>query len=478
MDQSKSYSIFTMSSNTTILSGKKVIVIGGSSGIGRSVAAATLSHGASVVIASSSQDKVNIALGRLKQGVPPQSNVTVTGQVINLKDFDVLKAFLTKEGPFDHLACPFASGPANVNFPEQDIDLASSQSFFEPVPGWGLVSGLAGAIESSTRGLAIDLKPIRCPGLVDTELFASMPEDIRKDMFGRQEKTTPVGHIGKPEELAEAYLFAMKCTYLTGQVLVVDGGATLGLWGVALDRDKRQAPKDSLILIPRTLTISHWSPVGIQQDKQLAPSVSMQSTTSAAACSLCSHPIYIPTPDVEFDSQSISSDIEEIDSIRLPNCGHTFRWTCWASYEIQSPTNRPLCPSPNCGAATLTYPLQSGSSSNAGKLLVTLYNEGGISEGFDLGQALDDERYYDSHPDAKLARAFRSMVSEGDLDAAQEIMISEEWKEMGLSVDCLDEREEGATGGLTSLVLALGRGDEETARTLISWGAKTEGLMG
>ncbi|ELU38704.1 zf-rbx1 domain-containing protein [Rhizoctonia solani AG-1 IA] len=204
----------------------------------------------------------------------------------------------------------------------------------------------------------------------------------------------------------------------------------------------------------------------------------MQSTTSAAACSLCSHPIYIPTPDVEFDSQSISSDIEEIDSIRLPSCGHTFHWTCWASYEIQSPTNRPLCPSPNCGAATLTYPLQSGSSSNAGKLLVTLYNEGGISEGFDLGQALDDERYYDSHPDAKLARAFRSMVSEGDLDAAQEIMISEEWKEMGLSVDCLDEREEGATGGLTSLVLALGRGDEETARTLISWGAKTEGLMG
>ncbi|QRW26283.1 Enoyl-(Acyl carrier protein) reductase [Rhizoctonia solani] len=244
-----------MSSNTTILSGKKVIVIGGSSGIGRSVAAATLSHGASVVIASSSQDKVNIALGRLKQGVPPQSNVTVTGQVINLKDFDVITG---------------GDRPANVNFPEQDIDLASSQSFFDylnstrywstiiaaqhihknklinpggsitltigtsvyrPIPGWGLVSGLAGAVESSTRGLAIDLKPIRintiCPGLVDTELFASMPEDIRKDMFGRQEKTTPVGHIGKPEELAEAYLFAMKCTYLTGQVLVVDGGASI-----------------------------------------------------------------------------------------------------------------------------------------------------------------------------------------------------------------------------------------------------------
>ncbi|CCO34020.1 hypothetical protein BN14_08112 [Rhizoctonia solani AG-1 IB] len=120
--------------------------------------------------------------------------------------------------------------------------------------------------------------------------------------------------------------------------------------------------------------------------------------------------------------------------------------------------------------------LLSGSSSTTGKLLVTLYNEGGVSEHFDLGQSLDDERYYDTHPQAKLSRAFRSIVLEGDLESAQEIMISEDWAEAGLTVDCLDEREEGGTGGLTSLALALGRGDEETARTLISWGARTEGL--
>ncbi|KAJ1300597.1 hypothetical protein OPQ81_002251 [Rhizoctonia solani] len=203
----------------------------------------------------------------------------------------------------------------------------------------------------------------------------------------------------------------------------------------------------------------------------------MQSTTPAA-CSLCARPIRILTTGTEPDARSNSSDVEEIDTIQIPSCNHTFHWACWANHESQNPSGRATCPSTNCGANTLTYPSQAGSSSNSGKLLVTLYNEGGVLEQFDLGQALDEERYYDSHPGAKLARAFRSMIAEGDLEAAQEIMISEGWVEAGLTVDCLDEREEGGTGGLTPLVLALGRGDEEAAKALISWGARTEGLTG
>lgn len=45
---------------------------------------------------------------------------------------------------------------------------------------------------------------------------------------------------------------------------------------------------------------------------------------------------------------------------------------------------------------------------------MTLYNEGGTTPHFDLGQTLDDEQYYDTHPTAKLARAFRRMVVAGD----------------------------------------------------------------
>ncbi|CAE6486700.1 unnamed protein product [Rhizoctonia solani] len=120
-----------MGNSTDLLKGKRVIVIGGSSGIGRSVAAATLEHGASVVIASSSQDKVNAAIETLKQSIPPQSDISVTGQALDLKDFDALKAFLTKEGPFDHLIITAGNFPKLRNFPEEDLNVADLKEAFE-----------------------------------------------------------------------------------------------------------------------------------------------------------------------------------------------------------------------------------------------------------------------------------------------------------------------------------------------------------
>ncbi|KAJ1305394.1 hypothetical protein OPQ81_000409 [Rhizoctonia solani] len=91
-----------MSKSTELLKVKKVIVIGGSSGHGRLLDAATLAHSASVVISSSSQEKVDIAIDRLKQGVSPISNVTLIGQAVGLKYFKLLKNFFTKEGPFNY----------------------------------------------------------------------------------------------------------------------------------------------------------------------------------------------------------------------------------------------------------------------------------------------------------------------------------------------------------------------------------------
>ncbi len=75
-------------------------------GIGRSVASAALAHGASVVISSSSQERVNAAVERLKQGIQGTSNISVKGQAFNIGDTAALKAFLSQEGPFDHLVSP------------------------------------------------------------------------------------------------------------------------------------------------------------------------------------------------------------------------------------------------------------------------------------------------------------------------------------------------------------------------------------
>jgi NAD(P)-dependent dehydrogenase (short-subunit alcohol dehydrogenase family) len=55
-----------------------------------------------------------------------------------------------------------------------------------------------------------------------------LPEQEKREAFYKSiVDNQPVKHAGTPEECAEAYIFAMKCSYLTGQTITVDGGRTL-----------------------------------------------------------------------------------------------------------------------------------------------------------------------------------------------------------------------------------------------------------
>ncbi|QRV75795.1 Enoyl-(Acyl carrier protein) reductase [Ceratobasidium sp. AG-Ba] len=253
-----------MSNSNTLLKGKKVLVIG----IGRSIAAAALSNGASVVIASSSQAKVDAAIELLKKDIAGSEGVTVSGEVLDMNDFATLKKFLTKEAPFDHFVSTAGDPPrgvganftADVDIREQmkdsmdlrywavlnaaniihknnlirpggSITMTIGSLQKRPIPGVGFALGAAGAVETATRALAVDMKPLRpfcsSPGLVDTEMVRGFPEAVREPMFEAIRQKSLVGHVGTPDEVAEAYIFAMKCQYLTGQVIVVDGGGVL-----------------------------------------------------------------------------------------------------------------------------------------------------------------------------------------------------------------------------------------------------------
>ncbi|KAG8792842.1 hypothetical protein FRC12_004713 [Ceratobasidium sp. 428] len=259
-----------MSSSNTLLNGKKILVIGGSSGIGYGVAAAALDNGALVVIASSAQSKVEAAVERLKKGINGKEDVTVSGESFNIKDFPALTGFLTKHAPFDHLVITAGEAPRafsgagglapDVDIREQIGDSMDSRYWAvlnaanhihhnklirpggslvltigtaqqRPHSGFGFYLGAVGAIETATRSLALDLKPLRvntiAPGLVDTEMLEKVPAEVRKTIFESHIQKLLVGHIGTPAEVAEAYIFAMKCQYLTGQVITVDGGGVL-----------------------------------------------------------------------------------------------------------------------------------------------------------------------------------------------------------------------------------------------------------
>jgi NAD(P)-dependent dehydrogenase (short-subunit alcohol dehydrogenase family) len=114
---------------------------------------------------------------------------------------------------------------------EGSITLTNGVVAHRPRKGAPLSTAMAGAIEHLTQGLAVDLAPRRvnvvCPGLVLTEVWDSMPEAQREERLRQMTAAQPLPRAGAPDEIADAYLYLMRGTFSTGQVLVVDGGRTL-----------------------------------------------------------------------------------------------------------------------------------------------------------------------------------------------------------------------------------------------------------
>ena len=85
------------------------------------------------------------------------------------------------------------------------------------------------AVNGLTRSLARELAPFNirvnavAPGIVNTDMIAALPEDIIKPLI----KTIPLGRIGQPRDIANAFLFLASeyASYITGVVLQVDGAA-------------------------------------------------------------------------------------------------------------------------------------------------------------------------------------------------------------------------------------------------------------
>jgi NAD(P)-dependent dehydrogenase (short-subunit alcohol dehydrogenase family) len=86
-------------------------------------------------------------------------------------------------------------------------------------------------MEALTRALAVELAPIRvnavCPGVVRTELWSDMTESDRDALYRDVAQSLPVGRVGEPEDIGQAYVYLMREGYSTGQMIVVDGGAVL-----------------------------------------------------------------------------------------------------------------------------------------------------------------------------------------------------------------------------------------------------------
>ena len=94
-----------------------------------------------------------------------------------------------------------------------------------------MVAASSGAIEAFARALALELAPVRvntiCAGFVDTPLLDAYYGDGRDEAVKELAARLPVGRIGKPEDIADAFLFLAGNGFVTGTVLHVDGGKLL-----------------------------------------------------------------------------------------------------------------------------------------------------------------------------------------------------------------------------------------------------------
>lgn len=239
------------------LAGKKIIVVGGSSGIGFGVAAAALESGAEAVIVGRSAEKLKASEKRLAGAG------RVRGIAADMaSEADVARLF-DEAGAFDHLVATAGTPPPNYPIGEADMDFVrqfvdgklvgavmlakhavrtlrkgGSMTFTSginkdrpPVPGGSVVSAIAGSFTYFARALALELAPTRVnivsPGWVDTEMWDEIVGEAKTGYFDQMAARLPAGRVATPADIAPAYLYLMQNAFMTGETIHIDGGQRL-----------------------------------------------------------------------------------------------------------------------------------------------------------------------------------------------------------------------------------------------------------
>jgi NAD(P)-dependent dehydrogenase (short-subunit alcohol dehydrogenase family) len=233
------------------LDNKRVLVVGGSSGIGLAIAARALAEGAEVTIASRSAEKLAAARAELGDAVRTAP--------LDTTDDASVEAFFAAAAPFDHVV---VSAAQTKSAPIREFALADAYASLDS-KFWGafrvaraakiadggtltLVSGVLSArprkgsvlqgainaaVEALARGLALEYAPIRVnavsPGFVDTPLWRFAGEAERRARLESVAAALPAALAGRGEHVAVQVAAFWANPYITGSVVTVDGGGAL-----------------------------------------------------------------------------------------------------------------------------------------------------------------------------------------------------------------------------------------------------------
>jgi NAD(P)-dependent dehydrogenase (short-subunit alcohol dehydrogenase family) len=229
---------------------QRVVVLGGTSGLGFAVADLLGSRGAELVVVSSRQESVDKAVAKLPAGT--------TGHAVDLRDEAAVARLFERLGSFDHLV--YTAGEPLALLPVDGMPLDEARDFFglrffsvlsavkhaaprirpggsitlttgsageRPSAGWSVAAAICGAVSSLTKALAIELAPVRvnavAPGVTRSPLWGGL--DSAEDYFRQVGDSLLVGRVGETDEVARAYAYLIDQPFSSGTILGVDGGA-------------------------------------------------------------------------------------------------------------------------------------------------------------------------------------------------------------------------------------------------------------
>ncbi len=240
------YEFSTM--ENTSLKGKRVVVTGGSSGMGLATAKAAAKAGAEVTILARRKEALAKAVAEIGNGAKSLT--------LDVGNEEAVNTCFHELGPIDHL---ITAAAGNVVGTIAGVDIKSAREFFEGkfwgqylcaraaapkirpggsitlfsgagarrvFPGFALVGTSEAAIEQLTKYLAQEYAPVRVnavvPGVIDTPLTQSIPnwEAVRAATAA----VLPVRRVGLAEDIAQAVLLVMTNTFMSASIVDVDGG--------------------------------------------------------------------------------------------------------------------------------------------------------------------------------------------------------------------------------------------------------------
>ena len=226
--------------------GKKIILFGGTSGIGAAAARQLADRGAKVIAISRDPSKAG----------DPGAGITL--EKCDVRDGAVVEALLKSQAPYDVLISAATGGERAVG-PFLEMNMEGFKNSFDKLWGYAnivrygtehlpkdgcivLVSGaparrarpgqiaigsVGAAVEQFARTVAREIAPRRInvvsPGQIDTPMVA-LQGDARREMYEKATANNLIPRAGAADEVAQAILFAVENEFITGTTIDVDGG--------------------------------------------------------------------------------------------------------------------------------------------------------------------------------------------------------------------------------------------------------------